>query len=59
MRKGYFKDRNYDIYENMLEVSYYMGEHILIDSLAVPPGPSSIENDAQGIKKLLLKKQVS
>ena len=25
----------------------------------VPPGPSSIENDAQGIEKLLLKTQVS
>ena len=27
--------------------------------VAVPPGPSSVENDAHGIEKLLLKSQVS
>ena len=33
--------------------------HHQISGTAVPPGPSSIENDAHGTEKLLLKTQVS
>ena len=35
------------------------GPNIKVDFFAVPPGLSSIENDAHGIEKLLLKTLVS
>ena len=58
MIRNYGKESHPSIIKNTFKGSYfqiYFQQPRTGTSQPVPPGPSSIENDAHGIEKLLLK----